>query len=90
MEFEWDPKKAADNIQKHGVSFQEGITVFGDPFAITFEDPDHSTIENRFITFGMSIRRRLLVVSHTERKGKTRIISARQMDHKEILIYEEG
>jgi uncharacterized DUF497 family protein len=90
MEFEWDPKKATANVQKHGVTFQEAATVFGDPLAITFEDPDHSTDENRYITFGLSLHKRLIVVSHTERGGRTRIISARLMERKERKIYEEG
>ena len=90
MEFEWDPKKAIANIQKHDVTFQEGASVFGDPLAITFEDPDHSMNENRRITFGMSLQKRLLIVSHTERGDRTRIISARLMDRKERKIYEEG
>jgi uncharacterized DUF497 family protein len=90
MEFEWDPKKATVNVQKHDVTFQEAATVFGDPLAITFEDPDHSTEENRYITFGLSLQKRLIVVSHTERGGRTRIISARLMDRKERKIYEEG
>ena len=90
MEFEWDPKKATANVQKHDVTFQEAATVFGDPLAITFEDPDHSTDENRYITFGLSLQKRLIVVSHTERGDRTRIISARRMDRKERKIYEEG
>jgi uncharacterized protein len=90
MEFEWDPKKATANIQKHNVTFQEAATVFGDPLAITFEDPDHSTDENRYITFGLSLQKRLIIVSHTERGDRTRIISARLMDRKERKIYEEG
>ena len=90
MEFEWDPKKAAENVRKHNVTFQEAATIFGDPLAITFEDPDHSTNETRYITFGLSLLKRLLVVSHTERRDRTRIISARLMDHKERRIYEEG
>jgi uncharacterized DUF497 family protein len=90
MEFEWDPKKAIANIQKHNVTFQEAASVFGDPLAITFGDPDHSANENRYITFGLSRRKRLLIVSHTERRGRTRIISARLMDRKERKIYEEG
>jgi uncharacterized protein len=90
MEFEWDPKKAAANIQKHNVTFQEAATVFADPLAVTFYDPDHSVNENRFITFGLSLRERLLVVSHTERGGRTRIINARMMDRNERTIYEEG
>jgi len=90
MEFEWDPKKATANVQKHDVTFQEAATLFGDPLAITFEDPDHSTDENRYITFGLSLQKRLIVVSHTERGGRTRIVSARLMDRKERKIYEEG
>jgi uncharacterized protein len=89
MEFEWDPKKADTNKRKHGVTFQEGTTVFGDPLAITFADPDHSEDEERYITFGMSPRRRLLVVSHASRGNKIRIISARLMTRKERKIYEE-
>lgn len=90
MEFEWDPKKAGANVRKHDVTFQEAAAVFGDPLAITFEDPDHSEDENRYITFGLSPQERLLVVSHTERGDRTRIINARLMDRKERRIYEEG
>ena len=90
MEFEWDSKKATENIQKHGVAFQEAATVFGDPLAITFDDPDHSLNEDRYITFGLSLQKRLIVVAHTERGDRTRIISARLMDRKERKIYEEG
>ena len=90
MEFEWDTKKATANVQKHDVTFQEAATPFGDPLAITFEDPDHSTDENRYITFGLSLQKRLIVVSHTERRDRTRIINARLMDRKERRIYEEG
>ncbi len=90
MEFEWGPEKAAANIAKHGVGFAEGATVFGDPLAITYSDPDHSDDEDRFLTFGYSIQGRLLVVSHTERGGRTRIISARRATRKERDIYEEG
>ncbi len=90
MEFEWDPKKAISNARKHNVSFQEAASVFGDPLAITFEDPDHSMDENRWITFGRSLQKRLLIVSHTERGDRTRIISARLMNRKEINIYEES
>ena len=90
MEFEWDPRKADSNKQKHGVTFQEAATVFGDPLAITFADPDHSEDEERYITFGLSTQKRLLVVSQADRGNKTRIISARLMTHKERKIYEEG
>jgi len=89
MKFEWDPKKATENVKKHGVTFQEAATIFGDPLAITFDDPDHSMSENRYITFGLSLQKRLIVVSHTERGDRTRIINARLMDRKEIRIYEE-
>ena len=90
MEFEWDPKKAEASKRKHKVSFHEGASVFGDPLAITFTDPDHSEDEERYITFGLSIQRRLLVVSHAGRGNKTRIISVRRMSRKERKIYEEG
>ncbi len=90
MRFEWDPRKAAANLKKHGISFQEAATVFGDPLAITFQDPDHSEEEERQMTFGLTLQKRLIVVSHTQRKDRTRIISARPMDRKERVIYEEG
>ncbi|MDD5170837.1 MAG: BrnT family toxin [Syntrophales bacterium] len=90
MRFEWDSKKAIANLKKHGVTFQEAATVFGDPMAITFQDPDHSAEEERQMTFGLSLQKRLIVVSHTERNDRTRIISARLMNHKEKVIYEEG
>lgn len=89
MRFEWDPKKAEKNLKKHGVSFQEAATVFGDPLAVTFHDPDHSYEEERQLTFGQSLQSRLIVVSHTRRGEKTRIISARPMDRNERVIYEK-
>jgi uncharacterized protein len=89
MEFEWDRRKAAVNNRKHGVSFEEAATVFGDPLAITFSDPDHSLEEERRITFGMSRLNRLLVVSHADRSNGIRIISARLMTRRERTIYEE-
>ena len=67
MQFEWDPTKAKDNIKKHGVSFDEGVTAFYDPFSATFDDPDHSAEEQRFITIGFSSKSRLLTIAHTER-----------------------
>lgn len=88
MEFEWDEKKSDINRKKHGVSFHEAATIFGDPLAITFSDPDHSIGEHRFLTFGYSILNNLLVVVHTERQGKTRIISARRATKHERTIYE--
>ncbi len=90
MEFEWDPEKAARNLTKHAVSFPEAATVFGDPLAITYYDPEHSEDEDRLLTFGHSNQGRLLVVSHTDRNDHTRIISARQATRKERKQYEEG
>lgn len=90
IEFEWDGRKAAANPKKHGVMFQEAASVFGDKLAVTFSDPDHSGSEDRFITFGMSQARRLLVVSHTDRGNRARIISSRPMTRQERKIYEEG
>jgi uncharacterized DUF497 family protein len=77
MQFEWDPKKAKQNLTKHGVSFDEAVTVFYDPLSATFDDPDHSENEQRYITIGFSSQGRLLVVAHAERGGNIRIISAR-------------
>lgn len=90
MEFEWNPEKAKANEQKHNFTFHEGATVFGDPLAITFPDPDHSMDEERYLTFGLSRLNRLVVISHTQRAGKTRIINARLMTRRERKIYEEG
>ena len=90
MEFEWDPKKATANKKKHGIVFQDAATIFGDPLAITFADPDHTVSEKRYITFGLSRINRLLVVSHTDRSDRIRIISARPMTRRERKIYEEG
>jgi len=90
MRFEWDDRKAAANEKKHGVSFHEAATGFGDPLAITFADPDHSENERRYVTFGMSRVDRLLVVAHADRERRIRIISARTMTRHERKIYEEG
>lgn len=91
MKFEWDPDKAAANLRRHGVSFAEASTVFGDPMARTFADPDHSDdTEERELTFGTSVRGRALVVAHCERRGGTRLISAREMTRQEKRSYEEG
>jgi uncharacterized DUF497 family protein len=78
------------NERKHGVTFQEGAVVFGDSLAVTFADPDHSTDEYRYITFGLSRFNRLLVVSHTDRGDRVRIISARLVTRQERKIYEKG
>ena len=72
MEFEWDAQKAADNEQKHGVSFDEAATAFGDPLSLTIADPDHSEQEERFILIGESFQGRLIVVSHAERQDRIR------------------
>lgn len=90
MEFEWDPEKAARNLSKHGVEFSEAASVFGDPMAVTFHDPDHSDDEDRYLTFGFSNLGRILVVSHTDREERTRIISARIASRRERGIYEQG
>jgi uncharacterized DUF497 family protein len=90
VEFEWDGRKAKANLRKHGVSFEEASTTFRDPLSATARDPDHSAGEDRFITFCISSRGRLLVVSHTERGERVRIISARMATKGEREIYEEG
>ena len=90
MRFEWDPAKAAENLVKHGVSFQEAATVFRDTLSATGLDPDHSVSEERFVTFGVSTSGRLLMVGHTEYGDTIRIISARPMTLGERKIYEEG
>jgi len=90
MEFEWDPQKAEANNRKHGISFHQAATIFGDPLAITFADQDHSLDEDRYLTFGLSRFNQLLAVSHAYRGKKFRIISARLMTRQERKIYEEG
>jgi uncharacterized DUF497 family protein len=90
MEFEWNPEKAVINLRKHNISFQEAATVFDDPLSVTFPDPDHSIGENRYVIIGMSRSEQLLVVSHTDRENRTRIISARRATHQERRFYEEG
>jgi hypothetical protein len=89
LTFEWDHDKASTNFVKHGISFEEASTVFGDPMSITVRDPDHSTRESRFLDIGHSGKGRLLVVSYTERRGKIRLISARLATRREKRDYEE-
>ena len=89
MEFEWNPDKAALNLEKHGISFPEAATVFNDPLSVTFLDPDHSIGESRYIIIGISRFGQLLVVAHTDREEKVRIISARKATRKEKRFYEE-
>ena len=88
MQFEWDPNKAAENLIKHGTSFDEASSVFGDPLATTIDDPDHSIDEFRFLTMGYTKNQRLIVVAHTERGGRVRIISAREPTPQERKQYE--
>ncbi|HUT95935.1 MAG TPA: BrnT family toxin [Thermoguttaceae bacterium] len=88
--FEWDDRKAKQNIKKHGVSFEEASTVFADPLAVTIDDPLHSDDEDRYVTLGQSQRRRLLVVVLTDRDERMRIISARVATRRERRDYEEG
>jgi uncharacterized DUF497 family protein len=89
LDFEWDPAKAERNLKEHGVSFDEATTVFRDTLSITIADPDHSDSETRFVDIGISHRRKLLVVSYTERNDKIRIISARPATRAERRNYEE-
>ena len=90
MQFSWYDKKAAENLAKHKVTFHEAASVFGDPLALTFDDPDHSVGEQRLLTFGESVNGRLLAVIHTVRGSLVRIISARPATRRERKIYEEG
>ena len=87
--FEWDPEKAKENLNKHGVSFAEASTAFGDPLSMNMPDPDHSEGEHRFIVMGMSDRYRLLVVSYTERGTNIRIFSCRKANKSERKAYEQ-
>ena len=87
--FEWDTGKAAANVKKHGITFDEASTVFADSLAILMLDPDHSVTEQRFLLLGMSNRHRLLVVAHAERPPYMRLISARRATPKERRTYEE-
>jgi uncharacterized DUF497 family protein len=88
MQFEWDRTKAEQNFKRHRISFDEAVTVFYDPLAATFDDPDHSVGERRFITVGHSSRERLLVVVHVERGDNLRIISARLATARERKRHE--
>jgi len=91
VEFEWDQNKALSNKEKHGISFTEATTVFGDPMELTISDPDHSTGEFRFLSIGQSSLGNLLVVSYTEREeNHLRIISARRATKHEQKHYEQN
>jgi len=89
-EFEWDDEKAESNLKKHGVSFEEGATIFNDPKIATIPDPDHSENEERFISIGISVIRRLLTVVHTYRTERIRLISARKATKAEKKNYENN
>jgi len=90
LTFEWDEVKAEANLKKHKVSFDEGKTIFNDPFLFTFPDNKHSMNEERYINIGLSIKGRILVLTHTERHDKIRIISCRKAAMRERRFYEEG
>ena len=89
-DFEWDDAKAASNFSKHGVTFGEAATVFSDPMSVSFPDPDHSLDEDRYLTIGVSASGRTVIVSHTDRENRIRIISARTATHREKQGYENG
>jgi uncharacterized protein len=90
LTFEWDPPKARSNFAKHGVGFEEASTVFGDPLSLTIPDPEHSRMEERFVTMGIAFTGKLLVVVHTDRGDNIRIISARRANRRERKSYEKG
>jgi uncharacterized DUF497 family protein len=88
--YEWDEAKAVSNLRRHGVSFTEATTVFLGPCALTFDDPDHSIVEEREVTIGYSTFQRVLFVSHCAREARIRIISARKATRREKNQYAEG
>jgi uncharacterized DUF497 family protein len=90
MLFEWNPDKANLNLKKHGVSFNEASTVFNDPLSVAFPDPDHSYGEERYVIIGLSSASRILIVPHTDRSDRIRIISAREATRNERRFYEDG
>ncbi len=90
MRFERDSSKAQLNFSKHGISFEEASTIFGDPLSITGADPDHSEEEARWISIGVSTNFQTIVVVHTDRAETTRIINARLATKRERACYERG
>ncbi|WP_133511139.1 BrnT family toxin [Candidatus Thiosymbion oneisti] len=90
MDFRWNPQKADINSKKHGVSFEEASTVFGDTLSTTYPDPEHSVQEERYVIIGLSSGNRILVISHAYRGETIRIISARQATKREQNFYEYG
>ena len=89
LEFEWDPKKAASNLRKHGISFEEAASVFNDVLATIYEDPDHSVTEKCFLTIGTSEEGRLLHIAFADRGERIRIINARRLTRRERELYEK-
>ena len=89
MDFEWDSTKARRNSAKHGVTFEEAATIFRDPRELTIYDPDHSIMEERFVSIGISSHKRLLVMGYTDRDGKIRLIFARRPPPIEEMDYEQ-
>ncbi len=90
LRIEWSPRKNRVNVLKHGVDFEEAKTVFEDPLQLTVSDPDHSAIEKRYVTIGISDRNRLLIMAHTIEDDRIRIITARRPTRSERKDYEEG
>ena len=89
FEFEYDARKARENLAKHGISFEEAVTVFRDPLAKIFDDQEHSADEQREIIIGHSARHRVLLVCFVDRQTRVRLISARQVTPLEREDYEE-
>jgi len=89
LTFEWDSRKARSNLSKHGISFEEASTIFGDSLSLTIPDPDHSITERRYITMGRAFDGKLLVVVHTDRSDNIRIISATRASRRERRFYEQ-
>lgn len=90
LTFEWDEVKAKANFKKHKVSFEEGKTIFNDPFLFTFPDNEHSIDEKRYINIGISAKGHILVLIHTERNDKIRIIIGKKATTGERIFYEKG
>jgi len=90
LKFEWDRKKAILNIKKHGVSFEDAATAFGDPLSVTIHDPKHSDDEDRFLLLGETKDKKLVVVAHTDRKDTIRLINARPATRQEREDYEKS
>ena len=90
IEFDWDPAKARENEKKHGIAFREGATAFADRLSYTIPDPGHSVGEQRFLLLGLTTNARLVVVSHTERGDRIRLISVRPASSRERMDYEQN